>query len=1153
MTEHQFPPAFATNRPERGESVAEVLNYMLSETRTSLVDATPLAIASAYINPAGFTLLADELEQVPRVRLLLGAEANPQALDPHKRVVDVAGFDEVLSEHEAWLAAERDLTGFDRQADAAARRLVAFLERADSQGEPIVEVRRYTEGFLHGKAFITENSTHPAVIAGSSNFTFAGLSRNAELNLGYPSGGPTHLVREWFDEYWEKSEPYDLAAIYRARWDLHQPIDIFMRMLWELYGDTLKEDDDNQLDTYLKLTGFQREGVARVLRLLAANGGVIVADEVGLGKTFMAGEVIRRAAKINRQEVLILTPAALKNAMWIPFLRHYELYGRHVEVMTYDELRLRWKENPEVMREELDKYALVVVDEAHNLRNPQAQRTEALNALLGGENPKQVVLMTATPVNNSLHDLHALVSLFVRNDAAFSDVGIPSISKYIKRAQAMDPESLSPKHLFDLMDQVAVRRTRQFIKKYYVGETIDDGTGNEVTIEFPTPKVGRLDYDLDEAGKNLLDAVVHALDSSDDEGVVLRYTDRVADSERLMLARYMPSAYSNDGTPVEASQMSNTGLLKSGLLKRLESSPQALASTLETLIKSHSAFVAALDDGWVLGGEALRGWASSESDDLDFYLEELDDLKFTQASAASEFDVAKLRADVETDLALLARMKDLANLAAEAASDLKAERLVEQLRHIAEQSREFDVSGVSAGDRRKTIIFSTYTDTIESVHDRVVEAIDGASDGDALSDYRGRVAPAVSGSRAGRDEKKRAQLLGRFAPETAGDGTAADTFDLLFTTDVLSEGVNLQQAGRIVNYDLPWNPMRIVQRHGRIDRIGSKHQEVFLDSFFPAEHLDALLRLEERLLRKLAQADAAIGTGEVLPGQDAGLPKNFYDKREQLHQLADGDTSLFEQSHSALSGEEYRKRLRAEASIDVNAHRLTSLPYGSGSGFVNDREDSNCYVFCVRIAGQDKVWFRKVPVDDTWAAVVDADGNAAVDRDTLSALSAADPTDESTERVLSDAAYDKAFDAWAIVRQEVFEEWKQLSDPTSLLPDVPKSMRDAIELANEHIEALPIDDMRDLLSRLNTSPHARVSREVRKLLNAGVAGGEATTLAAIHEALKEAGVQPPPAPPQYDPIDLEDIRLVTWMAVVGKGDHASWAFDGEDAVEASLP
>jgi len=1136
---HQFPPAFATNRPERDETVAAVLNFMLSKTRTMFADPPPLAIASAYVNPAGFVLLADELEQVPRVRLLLGAEVDPVTADPRKRVADMASLDEVLAGHEAWLAAERDLTGFDREADGAARRLVAWLDAVGDDGERLVEVRRYTDGFLHGKAFITDHPDAPSVIAGSSNFTFAGLSQNAELNLGYPSGGPTHLVREWFDEYWDKSKPYDLAVLYRSRWDPHAPIEIFMRMLWELYGDTIGEDDDDRVDTYLKLTGFQREGVARMLRLLAANGGVIVADEVGLGKTFMAGEVIRRAAKINRQEVLILTPAALKNAMWIPFLKYYELYGRHVEVMTYDELRLRWKEDPEAMRDELDKYALVIVDEAHNLRNPQAQRTEALNALLGGENPKQVVLLTATPVNNSLYDLHALVSLFVRNDAAFSEVGIPSISKYIKRAQAMDPESLSPEHLFDLMDQVAVRRTRQFIKKYYRGDTIDDGTGNEVTIEFPTPRVGRLDYDLDAAGEDLLDAVVYALDSSDDEGVVLRYTDRVADPERLMLARYMPSAYSLDGTPVEAYQMSNTGLLKSGLLKRLESSPQALASTLRTLIGSHEAFLEALDNGWVLAGDTLRSWVSSESDDLDEYLQGLDDLKATQAMPAADFDVDKLRTDVETDLELLGRMEHLADLAAKAVSDLKAERLIEHLRHIAELSHQFDGSGVSVGDRRKTIVFSTYTDTIEAVRDRVVAAVEDASDDDPLGDYRGRVAPAVSGSRAGGDEAKRARLLARFAPETAGDGTARDEFDLLFTTDVLSEGVNLQQAGRIVNYDLPWNPMRIVQRHGRIDRIGSNHQEVYLDSFFPAAHLDDLLRLEERLLRKLAQADAAIGTGEVLPGQVAGPPKDFYDKREQLHQLRDGDASLLEQSHAALSGEEYRKRLRDEAGIAENARRLTALPYGSGSGFVNVREDTNSYVFCIRIAGQDKVWFRRVPVNGDWKAHVDEDGNAYVDRDTLSALSAADPIDESTQRVLTDEAYDKAFDAWDIVRQEVFEEWKLLSDPTNLLPDIPKAMRDAIELANENLEELPIDEMRDLLSRLNTSPHVRVVREVRRILNTGIDGREANTLREIHVALKEAGVQPQPAPPQYDPVDLEDIRLVTWMAVTGR-------FRGED-------
>jgi hypothetical protein len=737
----RFPPVFATNRPTKDETVAAKLNLLLNKVRTEVASAPPLAIATAYINPGGFSLIADELEKAPRVRLLLGAEPNPNTYRPHTKPLNSEELASALGEHSHWLSAERDLTGFTRAEDLVAKRLVGWLERVDAEGEPVVEVRRYTNGFLHGKAYLVEHPAFPSVLAGSSNFTYAGLARNAELNLGYPSTEYTYLVQEWFDEFWEDSETFDLAGLYSNRWAPHTPWQIFMRMLYEMYADQMAADDDNQIRTLLKLTGFQREGVARMLRLLEQNGGVIVADEVGLGKTFMAGEVINRAATEERQQVLIVTPASLKSGMWEPFLKQHD-FSRRVEVMTYDELRLKWQSDPQRTQEELDDYALVVVDEAHNLRNPQAQRTEAVNALVGGANPKKLVLLTATPVNNTLFDLHALVSLFVRNDAAFAAAGVPSIQKYIKRAQDMDPENLSPEHLFELMDQVAVRRTRKFIRKFYQGDMIELSDGTFQTIQFPTPSLNRLDYDLDDAGEKLLEAVVYALDPSEDEvGPV--YQGRVDDPDRLLLSRYIPSAYNTADEPAEGYQLSNAGLLRSGLLKRLESSPVALTRTLERLILGHQAFLEALDAGWVLAGDALREWTSADADEFVDFLADLDDLKTTQADPATNYHEAALRTDVESDLELLGRLKRIAEATTSAGSDLKAQRLIKRLREIAKESEVPDKSGLSESDRRKTIVFSTFADTIGDLHTKVLDAVNAAGDSDPLSSFRGRVAVVV--------------------------------------------------------------------------------------------------------------------------------------------------------------------------------------------------------------------------------------------------------------------------------------------------------------------------------------------------------------------------------------------------------------------------
>ena len=814
----QFPPVFATNAPahkdHNGETVAERLNLLFRTTREQLAEPPALAIATAYLNTGGFGLVADELERAPRVRLLLGAEP---AAGAARRLDDSPNRDElahIVRNHSQWLTRERDLTGFTRAEDAAARRLVDWLAQTDEEGLARVEVRRYAKGFLHGKAYIVDHPSFAHTLAGSSNFTFAGLARNAELNLGYPSTEHTHLVQEWFERLWAESEPYDLATLYQARWEPHSPWVIFLRMLWELYGDT---SEDDRFESLMGLTSFQREGVARMLRLLEANGGVIVADEVGLGKTFMAAEVIRRATEENRQRVLIVTPAPLKTGMWEPFLEKYD-FSRRIRVYSYEELRNRWQDDPDDdLRRELDEYALVVVDEAHNLRNPNAQRSEVVAALVGGTHPKRVMLLTATPVNNSLMDLHALVRYFIRNDARFAELGIPSIKKHIEHAQALDPDTLSPEHLFDLIDQVAVRRTRRFIKTHYAGDSIPGDDGVPSTIVFPTPELTRLDYELNDASLDLLNAVTYALDSPDD---ITGYGERQEDRGRLMLARYLPSSYTADDTPAEAYQLANAGLLRIGLLKRLESSPAAIGATLQTLIEAHEAFLDALSEGWVITGEALREWTSSEAEDMDEFLADLDDERMRNVESVDKYHFDWLASDVSDDLELLQRLKEKADLA-NSRLDPKAERLVERLRDIAAGARRPSPDGIPGGDRRKAIVFSTYTDTVVDLHDELTAVIDAADDTDPLSDFKGRIAAPIYGSKTGIDQAGRARTLASFAPETAGLPSSQDRFDLLFTTDVLSEGVNLQQAGRIINYDLPWNPMRVVQRHGkdRSDRV----------------------------------------------------------------------------------------------------------------------------------------------------------------------------------------------------------------------------------------------------------------------------------------------------------------------------------------------
>lgn len=1140
-------PDFATNHSpsDAAATVADKVNELFRLLRENKVAAPPIAIATAYINPAGFALLADELETAPRVRLLLGAEPDAEAV----RAIASGDSDQdarrdaAIQHHQAWLEAERDTMGFARVPTSEARRMVEWLESVDPDGSAKVEVRRFNGGFLHGKTYLVEDGAAQAAIAGSSNMTYAGLAHNAELNLG--TGGGTSSagkVREWFEHFWSLSDSYDLAGLYGRLWEPHTPWEIYLRMLWELYGEHLDADEDPNIRTGLDLTRFQVDGVARMERLLDEHGGVLVADEVGLGKTFLAGEIIYRTANVNRQRVLIVAPAALKTSMWEPFLLTHD-FSRWVKVYSYEEVRNRLdpEKGPiDQFLQEIEDYSLIVIDEAHNLRNSGAQRSGAVDRVITAGNPKKVVLLTATPVNNSLADLETLIKYFIRDDARFASLGIPSIRDYIKRAQAMDPANLTPEHLFDLMDQVAVRRTRKFVKEHYAYDYIVGPDGKSTVIKFPQPKVRRIDYALDDDGLALIDAVVYALDDPTDPHVPRAWQDRSGDPKRLMLARYLSSMYTVDHD-LQEYQITNAGLLRSGLLKRLESSPQALHASLAKMIVAHEAFLDALERGYVLKGEALSDWVSSDSDELDDFVAEFD--KDDQIELVDRYHLAELRADVESDVELLRELRALAAVVV-AGHEPKVQRLIDELTEIARESQRVDPRGITDVDRRKVIIFSAFSDTLIPIHDLVVEAIRKADPGSPLADYKDRVAPPIMGSYAkthergasgGVDQGGRASTIAGFAPQTAGprnangEPIAKDEFDVLFTTDVLAEGVNLQQAGQMINYDLPWNPMRIVQRHGRIDRIGSKHDYVHLGLFFPAERLDALLELEARLMAKLALADAAVGSGEVLPGRGPGHEVNLADDHvvEEFEKLLDAGGSS-----ASLSGEEYRRRLFGAFDMDpLLRANILSLPYGSGSGFVNPVVNGNGYVFCVKIGESAKPWFRYVPVGEDWSIRFGEDGGPIVTADTLISLRVADPANANADRWLPEAVYDRAFDAWEVARSSVYKGWKELTDPNAFQPDLPLSFRDAYTLVLQRGGYLGKDDQIALAGRLRSVPSPKVARQVRGALNQGRTDEERINLVA--EVLNEAGITAPPPREPLPDVELHEVRLVTWMAVKG--------------------
>lgn len=318
----------------------------------------------------------------------------------------------------------------------------------------------------------------------------------------------------------------------------------------------------------------------------------------------------------------------------------------------------------------LNEYQLVVVDEAHNYRNPDTPtRAAVLRRLLWGQR-RDVLLLTATPVNNSLWDLYTLIQYYMRQDAFLADRGILSIKARFAAAAKQDPSSLSPDLLYPIIDATTVKRTRQFVKKHYSGDLIRLPDGTEATIVFLEPKAITVRYQLSEPLAELFDLIEEALDPDLGPGAIT-------------FARYVPDSYRLDGTQAElfgedeARVAATVGLLRSGLLKRFESSVFAFSATLEKMAREHRAFLAALGKGHVVKTELIHEVSATDDEDLEALLE-----SHGKALPAGQFDIVALRKAVEADLDKIEQLSAAA-VRVTSSEDTKLAALVAALTDIA--------------------------------------------------------------------------------------------------------------------------------------------------------------------------------------------------------------------------------------------------------------------------------------------------------------------------------------------------------------------------------------------------------------------------------------------------------------------------------------
>ena len=1089
MTDNFNKPDFIDNQDGR-DMLAALRGHLAWLARTRR-EPVAVDIATGYFHPAALAMLADQLRETRGVRLLLGAEPfvppkTPRRMpgDPRGAAYESQRVTAALQQLEQGFGEDRDLLGFSPEIDAGIRKLLAFLNSGR------IEVRRYGKGFLHGKAWMFHDRDEgEGVFVGSSNLTVAGLTTNRELNLGHYDRHVVSQVAAWFDQLWDESEAYDLAERYQQRFLPYDPYLIYLRVLYELYGAELAQEQGAQRSHELELTTFQNDGLFRARRILEQYNGVIIADGVGLGKTFIGGELIRQVLQEQRQRVLLVAPASLRDGIWQWFKLNY---GYEFEVLSFQEFgnlpELGGKGQTSV-RFPVTDYEMIVVDEAHALRNPDITWVRALRRMLQGKPPKKLVLMTATPVNNSLWDLYNLLSYFVGHDAAFASQGIRSLRQRFRDAVAKDPNDLRPDMLFDVLDKTTVRRTRHFVKRYYPGEVIP-GTAGQI-IRFPEPQVKQVEYSLEAVLPGFFAEFAAALAPA-------------AGDPQLTLARYWPSSYQVNPDPtLNQREAALVGLLRSGLLKRFESSVHAFASTATRMVKAHDRFLAAMERGFVPSPAALHEWSETDND------EALAELLAESGSEALElYHAADLRRDVIQDRDLLRRLADRAS-AVQRARDPKLAQLVEELAAIAAQAQREGRDEADSRDRRKVVIFSYFSDTVGWVEKFLVDALQTDS---RLACYRDRVV-SVSSSDRQHNVSRRNAVFG-FVPRSSRAPNHPDRFDILITTDVLAEGENLQQCRHIINFDLPWNPMRLVQRNGRINRIGSPHEQVYIRCFFPDRELDDLLALEKRIRAKLAQAAASIGVeSEVIP-DGAYSDLVFTETREQIEALRSEDAGLLEnngEQTNAYSGEEYRQELRQ--GLKDYPTEITELPWAAGSGFRGLRKG---HFFCAKVG------------DETFLRFVPADGEE-LQSELLGCLRLVTCA-QTTQRHVPDDLRAGVYAAWERAREHIHSEWSFSTDPANVQPQVSSLLRRVAQHLRTYPPNIGQEELTDALNSVEAPLSPRNEKSIRDVFNQDLADPLRLSSLLV-EKLRELGLQPFQAPDPLPPIERDEIQLIAWMAI----------------------
>ena len=959
--------------------LADILKSLLIEHKGRSLD-----VATAYFTVGGFELVREGLMDVGNFRLLLGAEPRTReqvGLRPDAGVV------------RGLIRKDLEELPFDEITLRLIEDLIAYLKRES------VQARLHDKGFLHAKCWLFY-SDRPGqqmlfdrfrpilAIVGSSNFTIPGLTSNRELNLAHKvlldaaeaEDGDAAYAVSWLTDSKPseritvenrqllKSEVgaraiIDLESWYERQWadgiDFKQelialldaskfgrkeytPFPVYMKALYEYFKDELGGEMPAGTRSAVNLAEFQEDAVKKARKILSRYDGVMVADSVGLGKTWIGKKLLEDFAYHMRQKALVVCPASLRE-MWERELSEANIAAN---VLSQEELG----------REEFEPSSwgdadLVLIDESHNFRNQNAQRYGKMEELLGANGGKgrdgtrkKVILLTATPINNNLFDLYNQVSLLTRGDRSyFASCGIGDLHRYFHRARRDSRSGDGVFALFNLLEEVVIRRTRPFIRMAYPNATIrkreGDGTWSEMPVRFPERKLKTGRYNLEATYVGIYDKVVSGIES-------------------LQLAPYNLEDYKKAGVEVDkfeaGREQALVGIFKSRYLKRFESSIEAFRISIRRALAFLKTFESYIVDGRLIKStdfQRITRFLSSEdeeddatpislADEIDANQEAREFLETLGTVDPAQYDLRKLHDAVQHDVDVLSniwqRVKDI-----KPDKDAKLARLKELLSK--------DLKG------KKVLVFSYYKDTARYLYRHLGHPENPA----AVAFCKKLGGINVRRMDSGADTKERLRIIQGFAPKANGKPEWVETereIDVLISTDVLSEGQNLQDCGYLVNYDLHWNPTRMVQRAGRIDRIGTEFETLWIYNMFPDQGLERLLGIVQSLSLKIADIDRAGFLDASVLGETVH-PRNF----NTLRRISEEDGSVIEEEEqfTELASSEFLMQQLKTLMDAGGKEMLDSLPDGIHSGLAKAGAEGVFFYFQAPAKEGGKLHFWK--------------------------------------------------------------------------------------------------------------------------------------------------------------------------------------------------